>query len=561
MSSALCGDVSLQLQLDRTSVSLEDAVNVKVVLRGAQDNDEYPQLQVTPKVRVKDGGTASQMSIINGSISYSKSFTFTVFPEKSGPLQIGPATITVNGKTYSSNSATVQVIPADKQDLSDRVAFIRSTVSNKTPYVNEQVIYTFKFYSRGNARVTSFRLPGFEGFWIEDMGDEKNYSEMANGINWNVVEIKKAIFPTKARDYKIPDLTLNAEILSRDNRRSGGIFDDFFGGRISTREVNLTAPSIEVKARPLPDNNGHTTSTLVGQFSIHAELSKNVVSVGDSITLTVVVKGTGNVRDVELPEFEIQGVKIYKDKPAFDLGLGGIGVVGTKTFKMALVPQVTGELVIQPIKISFYDLEHSVWKSVSTDEIKVGVKPGESKDNVNLVGAAPTPGIEQHNIKILGQDLMGIKRNVYPYKLMALSSVEVVVGLLLIVLMPMLYMTLYFLRKRAQVLTSNITLVKNQMAFKEFKGRYKKLGGGRDDVQNASLALRVFIGDKIGIDGASLTAFDIPQKLSSRVSSEMIQKIVSFLKVCDQATYGGGAVNFDKKMAMDLAKTLDRELQ
>ena len=57
------------------------------------------------------------------------------------------------------------------------------------------------------------------------------YSELLNGVRYNVAEIKKvAIFPSKAGKITISPLVLNVDLVvqRRRSRRSRSLFDDFF---------------------------------------------------------------------------------------------------------------------------------------------------------------------------------------------------------------------------------------------------------------------------------------------------------------------------------------------
>src|SRR6185295_18314730 len=54
--------------------------------------------------------TSSSMQIMNGAVSQSMTYTYTLRPKQQGTFKIGNATMEVNGSTIESNDLTIQVV-------------------------------------------------------------------------------------------------------------------------------------------------------------------------------------------------------------------------------------------------------------------------------------------------------------------------------------------------------------------------------------------------------------------------------------------------------------------
>lgn len=96
------------------------------------------------------------------------------------------------------------------------------------------------------------------------------------------------------------------------------------------------------------------TSFLVGRpIQFQADISKTDLKVGQSATLTVQIKGNGNIREAQLSPNEWTDVKIYDDQPTQEVKSDGTQIMGVKTFKRAIVPTKEGTLTLSPIQFVY----------------------------------------------------------------------------------------------------------------------------------------------------------------------------------------------------------------
>ena len=169
----------------------------------------------------------SSIQYINGNYqqSYSQTYSFIVTATKEGNFTIPPASILVKGKTIVSNSITIKVSKGNANNSSTQQrnkgnssqagvlqkddVYIKTIVSNNSPYLGEQVIVTNRIYTKIPISNLSFeKAPSFQGFWSKSLSDEntklKQSTQIINGEEYIVADISKyAIFPQKSGEIII----------------------------------------------------------------------------------------------------------------------------------------------------------------------------------------------------------------------------------------------------------------------------------------------------------------------------------------------------------------------
>ena len=181
------------------AVAMGEAFRVEFSLSAKPDDDSF-QAPAFEGFDVLAGPVVSHgtsMSIINGSMTRSVSYTYTfvLLAQSAGNKTIGAATIKVDGESYRTRPQPIEVVDegasaaaahqgstAQRRDrreqmqsnASDRVAeddiLLRAVVSKATVYKNEPLHVTYKLYTRVPFGDYSFDAsPSFNGFWAQDL--------------------------------------------------------------------------------------------------------------------------------------------------------------------------------------------------------------------------------------------------------------------------------------------------------------------------------------------------------------------------------------------------------
>ncbi|MBW2652319.1 MAG: BatD family protein, partial [Deltaproteobacteria bacterium] len=242
--------LSLTAKADRTEATIQDRVILTLSVEGTQKAGR-PHLPPMPAFDFISRGSSTRMQIINGQITSGVDYNYVLIPKKAGTFEIGPATLNLKGKTISSNKITLKISSAGAKPRAAKDLFITTTVSTKSPYVSEQVIYTFRLFRSVRIANASLENPSFEGFLVEPLGKERQYETVMNGKTFLVSEIKQALFPTREGILKIDPAKVQCEVMIQTRRR-GGFFDDSFFGFSRTEPKVLHADPIVLEVKPLP---------------------------------------------------------------------------------------------------------------------------------------------------------------------------------------------------------------------------------------------------------------------------------------------------------------------
>ncbi len=160
------------------------------------------------------------------------------------------------------------------------------------------------------------------------------------------------------------------------NLSNGGSAFDFFGGRPNSEQFLITSTAPTVQVKPLPAPAPADFLLAVGQFTFTSKIVPATVAVGDPITWTLVLEGTGNWPEgLTLPPREVS-----RDFRAFQPNIqrkikDGTLFEGTLTEDIVLIPTKPGTYTLGPVSYSYFDPKAGTYKTVRSEAVKVTVTP------------------------------------------------------------------------------------------------------------------------------------------------------------------------------------------
>lgn len=550
---------SIQAEIDRNEATLEDRLVLTITVTGS--SAAAPQLPDLPDFEVLSAGQSKQWNFINGRASTSVGHRYILLPRRTGEFVIGPAVVEIDGERLSSQPFSVRIRAAGAASGQQRDLFLTTQLSTTSPFVGEQVLFTWRLYRR--ARIFDARLDPFEfnGFLVEDLGEVREFETQVNGRTFMVSEIRKALFPQEQGELVIPATRLTCQIAGqRDGRRPASVFDDMFG-RAPTETKALRSEEIRVQVRPLPDAP-EGFSGLVGSFDLESEVSQSQARAGDSVTLTVEVSGTGNVQMIPEPSLPgLDGVKVYDDKPGSSIQRGPSGLTGSRTFRKALVPQAAGALTLPPVRLVYFDPKAEEYRTAATAEITIDVLPAEGEEELRLTETlAPSTG--KVAVRILADDILPVYAGIDGINGPGRPTPPQLAAMLLGP--PLLYLVALAVARRRHRYRQDSGLERRRRALARARQRLRRVGGDGDSRATEALSrcVREFLGDKLGIEGSALTAEEARQHLAaSGLAPARLEEISGLLNRLEAARYGAaGATSVQPAEVGDLLRRLDREL-
>lgn len=270
--------------------------------------------------------------------------------------------------------------------------YVEAFVSDATPYVGEEIVYTFRYYAQPSVSIFLETVPDFQGFWLSDSYELTTPRiETVGNRQYNVRELYEFITPLDAGILSISPATLEIpETVFRD------------GAMLESNTVNVTV-------QPLPEPQPEGFNGAVGQFDLQANLDLDFVTLGQPVTLTLIINGAGNLQQLRAPILpELVGWRAYPNPPVHrSSNVGGLRL-GEKTFEWLLIPDITGTQIIPPIVFSFFDPIAENYQTISSSSFEVevfpsadGVTRAERQIEVNTDSAVPLMSVD-NNLQIEG---------------------------------------------------------------------------------------------------------------------------------------------------------------
>ncbi|MDO8142383.1 MAG: BatD family protein [Candidatus Brocadiales bacterium] len=593
ISNTYAQEISLTATVDRNSLTVNDRLQLTLTIHGTQDTSppSFPGIEgftllFGPKI-------SAQTSIINGVVSVSKGYTYVLQPAAKGRFTIGPSTVEYKGKVYSSSPVTVEVadtIPSPGSQAPDlgKLVFVELRTDKNEAYIYEQIILSFRFYFQKGLPVADidYVSPGTKNFMEEKLGSQRQYEEIRDGIVYNVLELRTAIFPMVSGDLVVSPAKLKCNLILQQRRDQGdtpfdnffsdAFFDDFFGRGQKRYPVERTTGSITVKVKTLPEQGKPKEfNGAVGAYDMDVSMKTQRVKIGDPITLSMSVYGEGNIQTINEPLLVLNNAKDFKLYPAestTQITNREELIRGRKVFSKVIEPQKTDLKSIPAVVFSFFDPHAGQYRTITKEPLPIVVEAGEQEMPIQLTLSGNNIASAKQQAQILTQDILPIMTNLsslrnqgdYIYKnpfiiaCLSIPAFAVIVS--------------FFVTRQKERLQTDVGYARDKRAHAIAK---KRLAMAKSALsQNApkefystlSRSMADYLADKFNISAASATGDNISILLKQRgVDDGIIAEVSGCLTDFDYRRFskdGGTKDEMDHslKLAEQLITKLERHL-
>lgn len=378
--------------VNRTVIAGDELVVLTVTVVDDSAQQPRPILPRLDGMAVVDLDIATDVNLVNGQIHTEVIYTYQLQPRRTGLLTIPPVVVKIDDQNYKTAPISIQVnqgsAPAPSPDnavapknvippadIGGQDFFIEAAVDLSTPYLGQQIIYTFRFFQALQIyRRPQFDTPLLAGF--ESMGmPVREFNLDAAGRTYLVTEIRTLLFPTHPGKAVIGPARLTLP---------GSGYEE---------PLELLTDPIEIEVKPLPNNAPPTFNGAVGQYQLEAQFSPQVAVVHQPSTLFVSVNGSGNIRD--LPELvwpaDISGWQAYNSLTSMTTAIENDRLTGTRVYERVMVPAAIGEFAIPPVSLVYFDPVAAEYRTLESGVITVKVIPPPTPDAALAAAAPPDP--------------------------------------------------------------------------------------------------------------------------------------------------------------------------
>jgi hypothetical protein len=527
-----------------------------------------------------------------------------VVAENPGTIHVGAATISYNRKTYTSNELQISVVKGSaKTQASNSNAgsgnmsgsqgspqqttqsngtynkddvYIKASVNNSHPYLGQQVVVTYKIYTRlPVSNLAIDKVASFKGLWSQDLLSNKTtlsqQNETIHGKQYVVAVIRKlALIPQQTGELKVDPLQLQCSIQVRlQNKSPNGndpfqnFFNDpFFNQNVRNINTTLASNPVVLHVKPLPEKGQPANfSGAVGDFRLQTSIDKPELSTNDALTLKVTITGKGNLELISAPKVNFPAdFETYDPKVVPNIIKTNDGISGSMEYDYIAIPRNPANVVIKPVTFTYFNPADKKYHTEHSDTIKIKVVQGKGGGGVVYSGNA------QEDIKFLGKDIHHIESGPYNFIkandfLFGSTLFYVILGAIVLLLFLVI-----FLWKMNEKRRANLSLLKNRKANKVARTRLEKaqkLKKGGDDkafYDEIAIALWGYIADKFNLKQSDLSMDSVKEKLEDKkVSEDTISGFISTLNSIEYARFAPG--NTKDKMENIYSEAMDAIMQ
>jgi len=572
---------SFRAALDRPAVAPEQPFIYQVTLSNAEGRAGDFKGPDFRGLKVLQGPITQEQSgvniVIGGGMQMQSTISWTyqlMVPQGArGPISIGPAHVLVGGQQLTSNAVSVRIgapaagapspsgtprpqgpprlFPRGADDdagegeptaSSSRAPFLRAATDKKRAYVGELVTATWSLHVPQPAKFAPTALPKADGFWTEEVASTNPPGQLVwtdedeGGQPYKVaIVLQRALFPLAPG--KLTVTRMEADTAMRF---------DFFGRALDF--THLKSEPLTVEAIPLPREGQppHFPAANVGQFTLEVAVDRATVAVGDAVTLTVTVRGTGNLRNVTMPDLPtLPGWQSYEPKTTVALD-GSATASGSKTLEWLIRPERPGKTTIDGLTLVSFDPATRRYVESHGNPIYLEVS-GDA--GVAAVGGQPTtaatsaPGVGDAS----GAEIRPIRARAAPARSIGASFLHSA-GFTLTLLAPPLALLGFGLAGRVRDRLSRDERRTSRRRLRSIARRRLRAAAAHRDAGRASAfyveierVLRETLSEKLRVPVAGLRTDELEALLVVRgLPADEAARLLAVLAACDEARFSPG---------------------
>lgn len=424
--------VKFSAAVSSQKINKNEFVTLKLLVENANEVQSITPPVINGFQLVSGPNQESGMTSVNGDVKRYIALSYVLQPKGPGNFSIPAATVTADGKTYKSNTVTIQVLNAlgsnnqagvnsspfggfnpfeeaaaptpfndyilrkgeNAADKVNRNMFVKLELDKTSCYLGEPVIATYKLYTRLKSESNLVKNPSFNGFSVIDLQQPDNltYSrEKVNGREYNVYIVRRSqLYPLQSGNLELDPVEIENNVhfikeayANRQNDLMNDIFQEFEGAGIPAegmeeQKITLKSKPASITVKALPDSNVPASfKGAVGNFGIEAVLEKNNFTTDDAGKLNVTISGAGNLQLVNAPDINWpQGFEAFDPKTDEDLVKTAVPVSGRKMISYTFTVESPGIYTIPSIRFSYFDPKERRYKTDSTHPISFTVTKG-----------------------------------------------------------------------------------------------------------------------------------------------------------------------------------------
>ena len=544
--SAAARDVTFDVQ--PRLLHLGETAHATLTFIGARS---VPQIQFPPVDGLQITGTGQQVHFGTGGSQVS--LTYTLFPQKTGPITIGPYEFQWNGETIRIPEVTLEVRPRGeaRADGEQKMLLVRLELPEQPPYLHQVFDLTLKLYALPGVQLTQdVQLLGGlpeSGFVIGNFEELQMTREDLDGQLYTVRRFRARARGMTAGTFHIEPALRVGVVDPNQRRQRRDIFDGFFdpfGGPVAT-PVNLGVPGVDLTVRAIPsDGRPADFAGAVGAFHFDADVRPREVSVGQPLTITLRLQGSGNIAAALPPSYrDSDGYKAYEARQTGDTPEPA-AERGVKVFEQVVIPRSESLRELPALQFSYFDPATEQYQTIQVGPFPITVHPSVTGAD-SLMLQVPGQTIAGGGALVLGSDIIYLKPAPAHWRKNGSSTARQTIILGAHVAAPLILAGLLLVTRRRNRLASNIALARRQKAPRSARAKLNEAAralktGGEASAVFAALTAAVadYFGHRLNLPpGAVEPPLILVRLQQANASEEILNQWREVFSIFEQVRY------------------------
>ena len=367
----LISTAELNVKIDRSELNIDEAFELSISSSSATSgNIDISPLQ--QDFEILDQYKQSSVRIINGDMSQSTTWTYTLVAKKAGKITI--PVITVGNEVTKVREIIIKEGVTQGNGHQDII--VEAEIEQKSSYVQGQFIYIQRLlYARpfrSDSTLTRPRLKGGRAE-IEPLGNTPERIVKRNGQDYRMLTRRFAIIPQESGK-----LVFAPSMFSGTMRRSSKrLPNNSFGFSSRAKRVRVRSSEVSIEIKPRPAEFTGKDWIVAKDFSLHLNwpTPPDQIEAGKPVSVILAAIADG-LRAEQLPEINLQaplGIKLYPEKPSFTNERNLDGIVGTMNKRIVLVSTGGGEFEIPELSIPWWNSKTNQQEIAKLEAMKLSI--------------------------------------------------------------------------------------------------------------------------------------------------------------------------------------------
>ncbi|WP_172959645.1 BatD family protein [Thiomicrorhabdus aquaedulcis] len=376
---------TITVQTDRQVIEMGDVITL-VVETDFQTTGTHLDLTVLEdQFTVLTQQRSNNIQIINGDFKSSTRWQIQLTPKQIGELQVPPLSI----ENVTSTPYTLTVRPVAKAaDSNLEPFFLTADLSQNQVYVQQQVLYTLRFFYQGRFLDGGIRPPVFNHAQVTPISDQTVYTKQLNGQNYTVYEWVYALHPQKSGQLDIAPPMFNGQIQLQGRQK----------------QVQIFAKPLSLNVLPEPPSYAQNTQNSwlpASQITLDQAWSTlpNTLYVGDTVNTTLTLQANGLTAN-QLPDatkltqlFRAnmpEALKIYTEQPSTQNQVSANGVSSQWQVQQTLMATAPGTFTLPERSLNWWNTQTNQLQSATIPAKTITILPAKNTVQTAIPAAQDT---------------------------------------------------------------------------------------------------------------------------------------------------------------------------